>query len=112
MFGRGGHHGHVTRTICMNCGLPPIMFFIDPENVFWQKSTITIYCGTAPFWFVEINSTNQKIYWHLPNNMEVPRGGGGVCASLIPENNALISPNPWKKIPQLPESIFPFSPNP
>ena len=26
----------------------------------------------------------------------------GVCAPLIPENNALISPNPWKKIPQLP----------
>ena len=37
-------------------------------------------------------------------------GGGGVCTHLIPENNALISPNPWKKIPQLPESIFPLLP--
>ena len=31
---------------------------------------------------------------------------GRVCAVLIPENNAMISPNPRKKIPQLPESIF------
>ena len=29
-------------------------------------------------------------------NVEVPRGGGGVCAPLIPENNALISPSPCK----------------
>ena len=33
-----------------------------------------------------------------------------VCAPLIPENNALISQNPWKKIPRLPESIFPLLP--
>ena len=32
--------------------------------------------------------------------------GGGDSAPLIPEHNALISPNPCKKIPQLPESIF------
>ena len=37
-------------------------------------------------------------------------GGGGVCAPLIPENNALISPNHWKKIPQLPKSIFSLLP--
>ena len=37
-------------------------------------------------------------------------GGGGVCAPLIPENNALISPTPWKKVPQLPENIFPWLP--
>ena len=29
-----------------------------------------------------------------------------------PENNALISPNPGKKVPQLPKSIFSYSPNP
>ena len=29
-----------------------------------------------------------------------------VCAPLIPENNALISTNPLKKISQLSESIF------
>ena len=33
----------------------------------------------------------------------------GVCAPLIPENNALTSPNPLKKIPQLHESIFSFA---
>ena len=43
------------------------------------------------------------------HNSEAPRG---VCASLIPENNALISTNPSKKIPQLPESIFLCTPNP
>ena len=37
--------------------------------------------------------------------MKSPRGN--LC-SLDPENNALISPNPFKKIPQLPESIFPL----
>ena len=38
------------------------------------------------------------------------RGMGWVCAPLIPKNNALISLNPWKKISQLPESIFPLFP--
>ena len=37
-------------------------------------------------------------------------GPQGVCAPLIHENNALISPYPWKKIPQLPESIFALFP--
>ena len=35
---------------------------------------------------------------------------GGVCAPLIPENNTLISPTPWKKVTQLPENIFPLLP--
>ena len=34
----------------------------------------------------------------------------GVGAPLMPEINALISPNTKKKILQLPENIFPFSP--
>ena len=45
------------------------MFIIDPE-MFWYKSSINIYCGTALFWLVQINSTNQKIDSHLPSNME------------------------------------------
>ena len=46
----------------------------------------------------------------LRRNLWGPRGGGGVCAPLIPENNALIFPTPWKKVPQLPENIFPLLP--
>ena len=40
---------------------------------------------------------NSEISLQLTVNSEAPRrGGGGVCAPLIPENNALISPNPGK----------------
>ena len=38
------------------------------------------------------------------------RSPWGFCAPLIPENNSIISPNPRKKIPQLPESVFPLLP--
>ena len=49
----------------------------------------------------------QKFFPHITLiRSEAPREGG--CASLIPENNAFISPNPWKKVPQLPENIFPL----
>ena len=37
---------------------------------------------------------------------EAPKG---VCAPLIPENNALISPNPWKKILSY-MKVFSFAP--
>ena len=46
----------------------------------------------------------------MREKMVYDRGPQGVCAPTIPENNALISPNPWKKIPQLPESIIPLLP--
>ena len=35
---------------------------------------------------------------------------GGVCAPLIPENNALISPTPWKKSTSAPWKYFSFAP--
>ena len=43
----------------------------------------------------------QSLRW---SSMMRPHGGGGF-APLIPENNTLISPTPWKKVPLLPENI-------
>ena len=54
----------------------------------------------------------QKFFTYYINKMWAPPPppGVGVCAPLIPENNAFISPNPWKKVPELPEDIFPLLP--
>ena len=84
MYGRGGNHGHVTRTICMNFGLPPIMFFIDTENVF-DRSPPLLFTAVNKFYQSEKLLTFTQQYGGPPR---------GVCAPLIPENNALISPNP------------------
>ena len=46
----------------------------------------------------------------ISNGIGIKEAPRGVCAPLIPENNALISPNLWKKIYQLPESNFPLLP--
>ena len=63
------------------------------------------------------NFTCKQCFWSEPNIHEGPESGENiprVCVPLIPENNVLISPNPWKKIPQRTESISPsiWSPNP
>ena len=46
-------------------------------------------------------------------NKEATRGwegGGGYVLPWSLKVMQMISPNPWKKIPQLPESIFPLLP--
>ena len=50
MYGRSGHHCHVTKTICMNFGLPPIMFSLSQK--FFDRSppllfTAVLHCSDS-----------------------------------------------------------------
>ena len=68
-------------------------------------------CTCSKLWISLLWCGSQTMY-EYSRLVGVPKWAlpPGVCAPLIPENNALISPNPWKKIPQLPESILSLLP--
>ena len=51
----------------------------------------------------------EKVHIYIYKEGEAPSGWPVLPWSLIPENNALISPNLWKKIPQLLRTYFSFA---
>ena len=83
--------------------------YVSEPFVFLKQRKLVISADTPHFYIFILGPVLINL-WEITLPLSQMRPPRGVCAPLIPENNALISPTPWKKVPKLPENIFPLLP--